>query len=231
MADLDHKTATAHAQYVVKIGLDTEGLAACYLDSQAKLEVAERRAKRRNDECELWVKDYKALESRLREVEAATVRMCVQAVDDAGGDNTQYHIDAIHRALAPDRTVAGQEPYSDGYRCILVAIENLDEHEYSWRELIAEITKIAKAEYQKRPLVPAAPASPLLPGREIDALQAEIHRIDYERMKMADALRKILDYPLDSDVINAAAQMKFIAVRAFTSPIAAEISRLKGEGR
>ena len=79
-----------------------------------------------------------------------------------------------------------------------------------------------------------APASPLLPGleraAEIEALEAEIHRIDYERMKMADALRKILDYPLDSDVINAAAQMKFIAVRAFTSPIAAEISRLKGEG-
>jgi len=74
------------------------------------------------------------------------------------------------------------------------------------------------------------PASPLLPGleraAEIDALEAEIHRIDYERMRMADALREILNYPLDSDVINAAAQM----LRAFTSPIAAEISRIKGEG-
>jgi len=93
---------------------------------------------------------------------------------------------------------------------------------------------------QRTALTPAQsgrgePASPLLPGleraAEIDALEAEIHRIDYERMKMADALREILDYPLDSDVINAAAQMKFIAVRAFTSPIAAEISRIKGEGR
>jgi len=83
-------------------------------------------------------------------------------------------------------------------------------------------------------VLPAVSAD-LLPGleraAEIDALEAEIHRIDYERMKMADALREILDYPLDSDVINAAAQMKFIAVRAFTSPIATEISRLKGEGR
>ena len=73
---------------------------------------------------------------RLREVEAATVRMCVQAVDDAGGDNTQYHIDAIHRALAPERTVAGQEHYED--------IEQLI--------------------FDKE--AAAAPASPLLPGLE-----------------------------------------------------------------
>ena len=51
----------------------------------------------------------------------------------------------------------------------------------------------------------------------------ELARLDAERMRMADALREILDYPLDSDVIHAAAQMKLIAVRAFTNPIGAAI--------
>jgi hypothetical protein len=46
-----------------------------------------------------------------------------------------------------------------------------------------------------------------------------VKRLDAERMIMADALQEIFDYPLDRDVINAAAQMKFIAVRAFTKSI------------
>ena len=30
-----------------------------------------------------------------RAIAAAAVEKCIRAVDDAGGDNTQYHIDAI----------------------------------------------------------------------------------------------------------------------------------------
>ena len=35
-----------------------------------------------------------------RAIAAATVEKCIRAVDDAGGDNTQYHIDAIRARTA-----------------------------------------------------------------------------------------------------------------------------------
>ncbi|MCR4297525.1 MAG: hypothetical protein NUV75_02045 [Gallionella sp.] len=61
-----------------------------------------------------------------------------------------------HELSAAQAQAEQGESYSDGYRRILIAIENLDEHEYTWRDLVAEIRQIANAEYQKRPLVSRA---------------------------------------------------------------------------
>ena len=229
MADIDHKKMNEWAIAWAGTPKDSSEkyTALCYLDLQAKMEAAEQNERelrriiergRNSNATELGLSAQlaeqrsgnvklleraEAAEAKLREVEAHADALA-NALDEMSYDANIALPKAFHdyRALAPERTVAGQADLGSSSEPLAAKATLLDTHERSEFNREDDASSVASCRDE--------PASPLLPGLE-RAAEICIREIEYWGFGRQEAGR--------------------MAARGCANRCLAEISRLKGEGR
>jgi len=164
-----------------------------------------------------------AAEQRLREVEAATIERCARTaetynwIDDIRVQSPDEHQSAIVfaiRALAPERTVAGQADLGSSSEPLAAKATLLDTHERSEFNREDDASSVASCRDE--------PASPLLPGLE---RAAEICQ------GVHSACLAINRGTTSADPDHERFQYQANGADECGYTIRAEISCLKGEGR